>query len=127
MIHWLIQTQSAHPALVQGVPSGLLGAEETALFNKFKFLKRRQDWLLGRWTAKHLLQELIHQKHGGVVALDAISILGAEDGAPQVQLKSEAAIPDSKFTVSISHAQRKCFCAALKQPLAPVGAGVLST
>jgi len=125
VIHWLIQTQAAHPALVQGVPpSGLLGAEETAVFNKFKFLKRRQDWLLGRWTAKHLLQELIHQKHGGVVALDAIYILGGEDGAPQVQLKSEAAIPDSKFTVSISHAQGRCFCAALERPNWPLGADI---
>ena len=125
MIHWLLQTQSAHPDLVQGVaPSGLLSEEETTVLNNFRILKRRQDWLLGRWTAKHLLQEMIRQKQGEIVALDAIAILAGEDGAPLAQINSEAAIRDAQFTVSISHSQGSSFCAAVERPNWPLGADI---
>jgi 4'-phosphopantetheinyl transferase len=125
VIHWLIQTQAAHPDLGLGVPPpGLLSKEETAVFNELKILKRRQDWLLGRWTAKHLLREMIQQKLGRIVALDAISILAGEDGAPTVDLKSQSAIHDSRFTVSISHSQGSSFCATVERPNWPLGADI---
>ena len=65
VIQWLIQNTAAHPSLADAeAPPGMLSAEETAIFAGFKVFKRRQDWLLGRWTAKHLLQEMIFQKSG---------------------------------------------------------------
>ncbi|UCC51529.1 MAG: 4'-phosphopantetheinyl transferase superfamily protein [Anaerolineaceae bacterium] len=125
MIHWLLQTQTAHPDLGQGVsPPGLLSEEETAVFNKLRILKRRQDWLLGRWTAKHLIQEMMHQKHGESVPLNAISILAAEDGAPLAKLNSQFDHHGSRFTVSISHSQGSSFCAVIERPNWPLGADI---
>ena len=125
VIHWLIQTQAAHPDLRRGIPpSGLLSAEETAVFDSFSVLKRKQDWLLGRWTAKHLLQAMIRQKYGKTMPLAAISIIAAEDGAPRVHLNSQLAGQESRFTLSISHSQGTGFCAAVERPAWPLGADI---
>lgn len=123
MIHWLIQKASAHSDLVRGVPPpGLLSAEETAVFNNLKTLKRRQDWLLGRWTTKQLLQEVIRQEYDQTVSLSSMSILAGEDGAPHVCFESQFAGYNAQFTISISHSHNTAFCAAVKKPDWPMGA-----
>ena len=125
MIHWLIQNSAAHPDLAHGQPPpGLLSAEETAVFDSFKLLKRRQDWLLGRWTAKHLLQEVIHRDRGQRIALDTFSILPGADGAPVVSFDSSLTVHGSPFTISISHSQGTSFCAAVARPEWPLGADI---
>ncbi len=125
MIHWLIQTTAAHPDLARGQASpGLLSAEETALFNGFKLLKRRQDWLLGRWTAKHLLQEVFRQEKGQPVALDSITILPGADGAPAARFDSPFNDRDLPITVSISHSHGSSLCAAVTRAEWPLGADI---
>ncbi|MBE2267275.1 MAG: 4'-phosphopantetheinyl transferase superfamily protein [Anaerolinea sp.] len=79
IIHWLTQTLDDHPDLRRGVPpEGLLSGYEFDIFTHLKTDKRRRDWLLGRWTAKNLLQSI----NGGKTPLDAISIFNRPDGSP---------------------------------------------
>lgn len=123
VIQWLIQNTAAHPSLADAeAPPGMLSAEETAVFAGFKVFKRRQDWLLGRWTAKHLLQEMIFQKSGQRAALDRISILPGADGAPLARFEAAAGVQASSFAVSISHSHGSSFCAAVARPEWPIGA-----
>jgi phosphopantetheinyl transferase len=55
--------------------------------------------LLGRWTAKNLVQRYVTQTTGETVALDAIFIGADADGAPYVA-RGEGRLPVS---LSISH------------------------
>jgi 4'-phosphopantetheinyl transferase len=85
MIDWLVQPTSAHPDLARGVaPAGLLSERERMRLGSLTVEKRRRDWLLGRWTAKHLLQSAIERRTGVRLSLDALSVESAEDGAPVV-------------------------------------------
>lgn len=125
MIHWLLQSTAAHPDLARGIPpAGMLSAAETAVFNGLKTPKRRRDWLLGRWTAKHLLRQVIQERYGHRVPLNAITILAGADGAPTATVNSEFKRFNFQFTISISHAGDVALCAALEQPDHPLGADV---
>jgi 4'-phosphopantetheinyl transferase len=125
MIHWLLQTNAAHPDLARGIPpAGMLSEVETAVFDRLKSPKRRRDWLLGRWTAKQLLRQVIQQQHGHCVPLNAISILAGADGAPTASVNSEFKRYNFQFTISISHAGDVALCAALEQPDWPLGVDV---
>ena len=125
VIYWLIQTTAAHPGLAAGVaPAGLLSAEETAVFNRFTVLKRCQDWLLGRWTMKLLLQEIIRQDSGQTIAQDSISILAGKDGAPRASFAATYGDLDLPFSVSISHSHDTSLCAAVAQPDWPLGVDI---
>jgi 4'-phosphopantetheinyl transferase len=125
VIHWLIQNDAAHPGLVRGeAPHGLLSAKETAALDRFTVLKRRQDWLLGRWTAKLLLQEVVRQEHGQTLDLDQIMILPGKDGAPRVKMVENDDAQPLRATVSISHSHGTSLCAAILEPAWPLGADI---
>ena len=65
MIHWLLQSTDAHPDLARGHPPvGLLCKLEHARLSNLTIDKRRREWLLGRWTAKQLLQAYLEQETG---------------------------------------------------------------
>jgi 4'-phosphopantetheinyl transferase len=99
-IHWLIQKQSEVP----GNDRWLSLAERDHLA-ALRFPKRRNDWLLGRWTAKTLLSGTLGIPHTDFSSLEIIS---APDGAPQVWLLGEPAAA----VLSISHSEGVAFCAA---------------
>ncbi len=102
MIHWLIQTSDTHPDLERGIPPGdLLDAVESERFAALKVDKRRRDWLLGRWTAKHLLRSMMNS----TIPLSDIPIRSREDGSPY-----SPQFP--ALSLSISHARERAFCAA---------------
>jgi len=123
MIHWLIQTQAAHPDLARGVPPvGLLSAVETAVFAKLKSEKRRRDWLLGRWTAKQLIQTVVWQEKGEEIAFVDFSVLAGADGAPEVHC--QLPIDDCQLTISISHAHETAFCVVVQRSSWPLGADI---
>ncbi len=131
MIHWLIQTPAAHPDLVRGVPpDGLLSVAETAVFNTLKTEKRRRDWLLGRWTAKHLIQTVIKQEEGEELALEDFSVLAGADGAPEINCQLPIVNPSTgsgqvgQWSISISHAHETAFCAVVQRPSWPLGADI---
>jgi 4'-phosphopantetheinyl transferase len=109
LIYYLVQTSAAHPDLAQGVPPpGLLSAAEENAFRALRSTKRRHDWLLGRWTAKHLIQKLAQQEQGRAAALDSFSIANGPGGEPLLIGESFGGL-----ALSISHRDEFAFCAVL--------------
>lgn len=78
------------------LPDGLdwLAPDERARLDAMRFVPRRDNFLLGRWTAKRLIAAV---RPG--TGLAAIAIRAAADGAPEAFLDG-APLP---LTVSISH------------------------
>src|SRR4051812_43635516 len=124
MITWLIQTIADHPALGQGLPpAGLLTERERLRFAELKTPKRRGDWLIGRWTAKHLLQFYIEQRTGIRLQLNMLTMANDPDGAPRVigdwRLGIGHSHPASRsrssnlesLNLSISHCDGQALCA----------------
>ena len=105
MIHWLIQSSADHPDLARGIaPAGLLsGAEQTRLA-ALKTEKRRRDWLLGRWTAKRLIQTYVERQTGLRPPLDAVVIEAEPSGAPRViadcRLQTKYSICNLRSTIT---------------------------
>src|SRR5689334_21954200 len=95
MIDWLIQSSSARSDLSQGVaPEGMLCPAEQQRLAAFGVAKRRRDWLLGRWTAKRLLQRHYAQRTGAWLPLDMFEIASDPDGAPRVTIGCELQVAD---------------------------------
>jgi len=86
-----------------------LHLSEKEVLSNFKFEKRKNDWLLGRWTAKNLLK----QSYFSGLRLDEIEIRAGENKAPFVFVNK--LIQDQ--TITISHSNSLSFCAAAKYPL----------
>ncbi len=113
MIHWLLQSLDDCPEIAGAqAPAGLLCEQERRRLSTLKIEKRRRDWLLGRWTAKHLVQGYLSATEGKVPELDAIRIANQEDGSPYCELvapdKSAQRLP---LSLSISHSHGHAFCA----------------
>ena len=124
-VRCLLESVDAHPALEAGFPpDGLLAPTERARWEQFKVAKRRRDWLIGRWTAKHLVQEHLSELSGARAALDAIVIAADEDGAPYAALVEDDGLRRLSFSLSISHAGNLAFCALCDQPGMTVGVDV---
>jgi 4'-phosphopantetheinyl transferase len=124
MIEWLIQSVADQPGLARGiVPAGLLSEPEQLRLAELKTAKRRGDWLIGRWTAKHLLQEWIERHTGIRPPLDALTIANDPDGAPRIVTASCLRLFDGacdprlaasylqSLNLSISHSCGSAFCA----------------
>ena len=113
MIHWLIQSLDDCPEILRGdAPPGWLGAAERERLAGFKVEKRRRDWLLGRWTAKNLVQRYLAQSTGDAPALETIFIGADADGAPYAGCEGRGARGDERIPVSlsISHSHATAFC-----------------
>ena len=122
MIHWLVQSTDVHPDLVQGVPpEGLLGPDESAHFATLRTDKRRQEWLLGRWTAKQLLRGVVQEQTGAELAPAAVQILNGYTRAPMIRCQVPG-FTSSCWSLSISHSHRHAFCAVVDRSAWPLGA-----
>ncbi len=109
MIHWLVQRLDDHPELAAGEPPArLLAPAEQARLAAIANPKRRGDWLLGRWTAKQLLQALARQ-HGRTAPLSAITIARDKNGAPYTRFGARSG---AGWSLSLSHSHGVAFCAA---------------
>jgi 4'-phosphopantetheinyl transferase len=85
MIHWLVQSADSYPDSLEGVVlDGVLHPREQAKFATLKTEKRRQDWLLGRWTAKQLIGEVVAQETGERLPPDVIEVRNGAMGEPIV-------------------------------------------
>ena len=82
---------------------GWLTPRELDVAAGFRFDKPRDDWRLGRLTAK---RALAHVTGVGAQALDRIEILAAADGAPEPSLDGEPA--NAAISLSHSHATGLC-------------------
>jgi 4'-phosphopantetheinyl transferase len=90
-IYWLLDR--APPDIENAV---VLSSAERECCARFKTAKRRHDWLLGRWTAKRLLHNLLGKMP---------EILSGADGAPFAPRYPH-------WNLSISHSGDYAFCAA---------------
>ena len=84
---------------------GVLSPSELQKYSAFRFPKRRDEWLLGRWTAKALVHSLPAYQH---YSLDQIEIHNAPEGAPYLQLPDRAAPAEC---LTISHSGNFALCA----------------
>src|SRR5690606_24625333 len=112
MIRWLIQTTADHPDLAAGrAPAGLLTAEEATHYQAYTSPRRRRDWLLGRWTAKQLVQHHLMLSLGFRPACDSFMVAQTPSGAPIITSHSPTHSPVLPLALSISHSQGYAFCA----------------
>ncbi|MCC6454097.1 MAG: 4'-phosphopantetheinyl transferase superfamily protein [Caldilineaceae bacterium] len=117
MIRWLIQSVVDHPDLAAGhPPAGLLTPAELAQFQSYLSPRRRRDWLLGRWTAKRLIQTHIATTHGFSPALDSFTVEYDPSGAPHANshhpaLRGTPVDGHMPIALSISHSHGYAFCA----------------
>lgn len=112
MIHWLLEPAQN----MTEPPETFLSAAEWERFTSLRFEKRRLDWLLGRWTAKRLLQAILLEQTHDMVARHAIEIFNDADGAPKISeiesLRDESIKQTIKgLNLSISHSNAHAFCA----------------
>jgi len=115
-IHWLVQSMDDCPGLNDGVaPEGLLCAREQARLDELTVLKRRRDWMLGRWTSKRLLQSVLAAEGEPPLPLASMLIGNDPDGAPYAAwagLGTDAGEPQRMpVSLSISHSNGVALCA----------------
>ncbi len=136
MIHWLVQSAESYPTSPDGVVlGGMLHPREQARFATLKTEKRRQDWLLGRLTAKQLIREVVRKQTGEGLLLNVIEVQNGLRGDPivncqlsmvnerlAVQPQSSIFNLQSLLTLSISHSHGHAFCALVERPDWPLGA-----
>ena len=107
-VYWLTQTFADVPQ-----DDSWLSAKERAFAGRMHFEKRRQDWRLGRWTAKQAMLHYLSLPSGHDQA-SRLEILAAADGAPEAFLDG---IP-APAALSISHSAGIAFCAVAATGLA---------
>ena len=94
-----------------------LGGSERAVLAGLHFPKRRNDWRLGRWTAKQSISAFLRLQPDADLSM--FEIRAAADGAPEVFLMNKPA----EAAISISHSGGRSFCAA-GQPDAALGCDI---
>ncbi len=100
-VHWLEQSEADVPA-----ENDWLSAAESLRMNAMRFAKRRNDWRLGRWTAKRALAVYLDLP-SHPQALADIEIRPAASGAPEVFVENKPAA----ITISLSHRGGIAACA----------------
>ncbi len=86
------------------VPAGgeWLSPREQAVEAALRFPKRRSDWRLGRWVAKHAVLECLADD-GIELAPADIEILPEETGAPTVRFPARSISQSVSLSISHSH------------------------
>lgn len=100
-VYWLENTVADVP-----LQDDWLSLAEVVRLNRMRFSKRREDWRLGRWTAKNAVASywrLADQMR----SLAEIEIGSAFSGAPEVFLANHPA----EITISLSHRDGIAACA----------------
>ncbi len=121
MIHWLIQSLDDCPdALHAGGRFDWLNDEERQRSSSFKVEKRRRDWLLGRWTAKNLVQRFLRETTSQEWPLDQIAISADADGAPYASTQHQLVSGEEQqqrlpLSLSISHSHGMAFCTIVRE------------
>ncbi len=123
MIQWLVQSATEHSDLARGVaPPGLLHPAEQRCLAELKLSRRRSEWLIGRWTAKHLLQTCLERALKVRLPLDAIGIYNDTHGAPVAMADCGSRIVE--WAISLSHSHSYGFSAALPDRAIGLGADI---
>jgi 4'-phosphopantetheinyl transferase len=98
LLYWLTRNLADVPE-----SNDWLSDHERGLLAGLRFPKRRNDWLLGRWTAK---LAICAYQSGKVPVLSSLEIRAAVDGAPEAYWDGEP----GKVSLSISHSNDQGFC-----------------
>ena len=87
------------------VPGGddWLSEPERRILRRFRFPKRRNDWRLGRWTAKQAVRAFLAPAG---ISPASLEIRAADDGAPEVFLDGAAL----DAALSLSHSRSRGMC-----------------
>lgn len=96
-----------------------LAPSETAFLRSLTVDKRRDDWLLGRWAAKRLVQAVLADRGYGRIDLASIAVDKSTDGAPLITL-SEVPNPPP-LTLSLSHSHGVAVAALVMAEAWPLG------
>ena len=108
--YWLEQTEGDVPE-----DNDWLSPGEAARLAAMRFLKRRTDWRLGRWTGKRALAACLNMNSDrGTLA--QIEISAAASGAPEVFFSGQKA----PISISLSHRAGVAAC-AIGTPQAALG------
>lgn len=99
-ISWLEQFEADVP-----IGNQWLSPREKCCLDGMRFAKRRTDWRLGRWTAKHAVAACLNLPTD-ITGLTDIEVLAAPSGAPQIFLKNLPA----DVAVSVSHREATALC-----------------
>jgi 4'-phosphopantetheinyl transferase len=93
------------------VPAGndWLSDHEINSLNSIRFLKRRTDWRLGRWTAKCAVATCLSLPTSGR-ALAKIEIRASTSGAPEAYPGNSG----PSLTISLSHREETALCAVAR-------------
>jgi 4'-phosphopantetheinyl transferase len=100
-VYWLEQSKADLPA-----QNDWLSASDMARLDRMRYEKRRDDWRLGRWTAKLAVAAYLDLPTG-LHALAEIEVRPAPSGAPEVFLANHPA----ELTISLSHRAATAVCA----------------
>ncbi|MCA9735512.1 MAG: 4'-phosphopantetheinyl transferase superfamily protein [Deferribacteres bacterium] len=73
-----------------------LSQQEHEKYSSFRIEKRRQDWVLGRWTMKKLAAHFLHISFPDFLRIE---IFAAGDGAPELYFDAQPV----RQTISLSH------------------------
>ncbi len=100
-VYWLEQKEKDVPS-----DNNWLSPAEVDCLDKLKFVKRRADWRLGRWTAKRAIVACLNwPRHPRILA--RIEIVASPSGAPEARLPHLA----TPVTISLSHRAGIAVCA----------------
>ena len=105
-IYWLEQTEADVPG-----DKEWLSARERVQLDALRFPKRRADWQLGRWTAKHAVAACL-QLPADPPNLAKIEVCPGSSGAPETFLGNKWA----PVTISLSHRAGRAVCAVTPFP-----------
>jgi 4'-phosphopantetheinyl transferase len=100
-VYWFEQSENDVPA-----DDEWLSTAEQARLQALRFVKRRNDWRLGRWTAKNAAASCLEHSSAKHV-LSTIEIRAAKSGAPEVFVSNQPAAA----TISITHRNGVAACA----------------
>src|SRR5271167_381468 len=100
-VYWWEQTEADVPA-----ENDCLSANEAVCLNGMRFVKRRTDWRLGRWTAKCALSVCLDVPAHPEV-FKKVDIRPAPSGAPEVFFADQPAA----VTISLTHRAGIAACA----------------
>jgi 4'-phosphopantetheinyl transferase len=79
--------------------------------DRFRFPRRRSEWLLGRFTAKSLAARELGARRGRPVSLAEIEIVPEASGAPSVrEVRAPGPLP---ISISLSHSSDRAMAALL--------------
>jgi 4'-phosphopantetheinyl transferase len=92
-----------------------LSEDEFLQFQGFRFQKRRDDWLLGRWTVKRLIQSINFEVKD--LSSNRISIKNEASGAPYALIDGDR----MKNSLSLSHRENLGVSAICKNPDVLIG------